>query len=477
MNNLSVQKTKIKIGFMGIISLLALASVFVFLLSFAPAEARTVLLPISVMSGTLCLFVYFIYKNNAGVIPVFELGVFYAGVIFLYAAYPLVSFLANGLTFTIWSDGRLLALQPAIDEIVSVAWYYTLYLSVFVITYMIFRKRQANNQPISFQPPAKGVFVVAVIFYFFINLFYFFITIFFQLSKAQSYIESYLIYRGLPLALQQAIAYIGEINFILQLLIFFYLFINYKKYKYFIFGILIFLTYATFISKGTRTPMVLIFISCVIMYHTLVKPFKTKTIIAVILFILALFLFLGMLRGGMDIKETDITSTVFAGNEFEAVFANAIDIFRMKMSVTGSYFSPTSLYLSDILRFIPRQFLPFEKVNLSEWYVNNFYSDYAQKGGGYVFGGIAESIMGFGVFDIIWRAGLLGFIFALVHRRYIFNSKNTFWTFLFYIWITVLSYDCIRNGTFALLPRFLYGFIPSVFLINMFSAVLRRRGK
>jgi len=107
---------------------------------------------------------------------------------------------------------------------------------------------------------------------------------------------------------------------------------------------------------------------------------------------------------------------------------------------------------------------PIHKLDPSNWYVQTFYPDYADHGGGFAFGAIAESLAGLGWIDVIWRGALIGWIFGRI-RKYFAMSAATFWRYLFYLWVTVFCYQTFRVTTLVLLPRAIYLFaLPAIIL-------------
>ena len=59
--------------------------------------------------------------------------------------------------------------------------------------------------------------------------------------------------------------------------------------------------------------------------------------------------------------------------------------------------------------FIPSQFLPFEKLSLSQWYLKVI--DQHGRGVGFMFGVISQGVVGGGWFELAVRAAITGAIF------------------------------------------------------------------
>ena len=135
---------------------------------------------------------------------------------------------------------------------------------------------------------------------------------------------------------------------------------------------------------------------------------------------------------------------------------------------------PLAFYASDILAVVPQQLLPFAKLNPGSWYVEAYYPRFAEIGGAFAFGTVAESIVGWGWIDLIMRGAVLGAGLALMHRYFV-NRAGSFWTFILYTWLTVQAYQLFRGSTFYLLPMFLYRFLPVVVALKILAPLGERQ--
>src|SRR5262249_13224590 len=151
--------------------------------------------------------------------------------------------------------------------------------------------------------------------------------------------------------------------------------------------------------------------------------------------LLFLFLVLGVLRsyGG----ELGATKVFRYSSEFESLFGNAFDIWRLKKTgIIGSL--PATFYLSDFLALIPQQLLTIQKISPSVWYLNTFYPDLAASGVGLAFGSVSESLVGLGWPDLIVRGAVLGLLFGRIHALFT-RRPGSFWVLAGYIWTCVLA--------------------------------------
>lgn len=444
----------------------------IFFICVTTASNIHILIPLMVILGTFGLFIHMLQKKEHGVIPFFELGVFYFFVVLIYSLYPIITYLINGMQFPASGGLRLFQAQPTPQKVSIIAWYYAIYLGSYGVTYLLFRGRLTQREN-TFQKPDKAIIIVIISSYLLIKVFFIFLKIYYDLPYVESYTESYLVYQELPLLLRQMTNHFGGIILTLQLLLLIALIKDYHKYRFVIFGWLAFEILIALINLGSRTHLVILLLSFMIGYNHAVKPLKFIYFVIGGQCILLLFLLLGLLRTGLSIVGLDLIFNLFSyDNEFVCLFGNAYDMFQLKITGATSNLSFREVYLADVFRLFPQQFLPFEKIDFAKWYVNTFYPSYAEKGGGLAFGAIAESIIGCGWIDLIWRGGILGIIFAKLHRHYAL-SKKTFWLLSFYLWITVMSYQSFRSTTFMLAYKSFYQFLLPVIFIKVVATILR----
>jgi hypothetical protein len=291
------------------------------------------------------------------------------------------------------------------------------------------------------------------------------------LGQSDSYEESYLMYRGLPLVLQQVLNHLNGMIFTLEILIMLLLVRNFHQYKRWILGWVCFQIASLFVTGvGSRTELLVILMAFGVSYHYWVRPIKMRVALIVGTVGLLLFMSLGIVRGLRELNTDNGINPLGYANEFEIVLGNAYDISHIRTGGEAKDIFP-QFYLSDFFNLVPQQFLPFKKIDLAYWYVNGFYPDFAEGGGGLAFGAIPESMLGLGWVDAIWRGALVGVVFAWLYRR-VLNGKQSIWSVGFYTWVLVFSYQCFRGTTFLLVPRAFYQFLSVVVWAKILLCIL-----
>ncbi len=150
-------------------------------------------------------------------------------------------------------------------------------------------------------------------------------------------------------------------------------------------------------------------------------------------------------------------------NEFQVVFANSCHVLHMKkFNQLGEV--PTTIFYSDVLRGIPQQFLPFKKVDISDWYLERL--NLHGEGTGLMFGSVTQAILGWDWIELVLRGGLLGFVFASIHRWYARRSSS-FWITLIYLWLCIFNYYSVRATTFYFVSVTVQRFLILIVLVKL----------
>ena len=395
-----------------------------------------------------------------------EIGPLYLMIIILYALFPLLGNLVSGGIYTELSDARMLAYGvPSPDEIGAIGWMYFAYIAAFAIAYGMAR----GSNPIhagGIRRPDTTVIVAFLIFLGATELFKLYIGIAYNL-KAATYAESYLVVRQLPLALRQINAFAVGGAFVAKLAVLLFLFLDFKRNRLWIALWLGVAVGSAFLQPNAeRGGLFLLLLSALTLYHYVVKPVSTTTLLVLGAVGFTVYVALGILRtfgSGRVISP-------FGFTDFDGIFANAFDLLKRKEA--GEVHLPLSkLYLGDVFVFVPQQFLPFEKFGAADWYMSQFYPEAWAEGGGAAFGAIAEGIIGSGWFDLILRGAFVGLLFAGVQRYA--AQRTSFWTLLFYAWVVVYAYQCFRASTTVLLNFVVFRFLPPVLIVGMLAGLLQ----
>jgi oligosaccharide repeat unit polymerase len=443
------------------------ASLAILFVVLADARNVAVMAPLFTGLSIATAFYWMLWARRHPNVPWFEPGAVYVAVVTLYMAYPLAGYLAIGQAYTPLNDSRLFALQPGPGEVGRLGWLHVGHLAGFVLAYALVRGRLRLSQP-AVRRPGLPLFVAIALVYVSIEAFALVVGLFFQASSG-SYAESYLAARQLPLIVGQLMNHLTGMKYVLALMLLAALFSRYPKSRPIILAWIAVAAVISIARLGSRTELVLLMMAAAMMYHHCVRPLPARLMVIVAALGLAGFTGFGLIRGGLHGSAPTWNPFVYA-SEFETLLANALHLARVQEGIGPL---PAAFYFADLAALVPQQLAPFAKVDRADWYVSTFFPEYFAIGGGLAFGTISEAVLTGGWPSAVLRGIALGVLLALIHRFYA-RQTDRFWVFVFYVYVTTLSYQLFRNGTFALLVLLLYRFLPAVLIVSVLAAAIRR---
>lgn len=429
-----------------------------------------VVAPLTATLASALLFILLLARRRRGDLVWFEIGLVYVGVVTLFAVYPLVGFLLLGQTYTPFNDSRLQQISPDAALMGRIGWLYVAHLMAFVVCYLAGRGRLPLDVP---RPrlPSVSVGAAALVFYLAISGFSIVLGWFYDTS-AESYIESYLVSRRLPLFVAQVLGHLNGAQYPLSIALLALLFSRYPRSRSILIAWVVVTGALTAMRLGNRTEFVLFAFAVAVTYHCLVRRISVRLTSLGAIAGLAGFIAFGIIRSGIVGAggQPWYASPFSTSSEFEVLFANAVHLDRTLASGIDLRL-PAAFYLGDLTALVPQQFAPYTKFDPAAWYVNTFFPEYAAAGGGLAFGLIAESVLTGGWISAMGRGAILGLLFAAVHRLYVRHAAR-FWMFVFYVWLTTLSYQAFRASTLYLLVPFVYRFLVAMILVKITAALL-----
>ena len=443
----------------------------------AGSEQLYVLIPILGIADTAVFFWSELYKYEH-TFPLLDIGSIYMAAFLVYTLLPFVGFLLSGMTYTPLSAIQLFVLAPTPEQFGIFALRYFVFIFCFAFFYLKVR-RAPQNKVESFIRPDRSVILGFIVLFTLLSAFYLVLKLFFNIDFNTAYDEnmytSYEAYKSLPLFAGQVVTHLNFIFFTVKIGLMVILLTHWEKKsgRLIVVAWLGFIVIGYFFKMGARTEIVLLLMAFVLLYDRFVKPIKRAYLFPAGGALLVTFILIGYMRGGgKDLKSNldnleRVTSSDYSlfssADEFQAIFAGAYDLHNMKENGLIKDV-PWQLHINELLLVLPRQFLPFEKIDPQAWYLDS--TEFPQ--GYFMYGPISQAELGLGWIELALRGGLLGFIYAKLHRYYVGN-KNSFWVTLFYLFLTIMSYYSIRSSTFYLIVPAIYHFIPTYLIITCIS--------
>jgi hypothetical protein len=435
-------------------------------LCFASADVRVVLGPAVFAAGCALLYLTVQIKRE-GHLPIFEAATFFVIATAIYTIVPLLQFVLGGLQCGPWGDNRLYQWDPTPREFGHFAWRHAVLLFTFVAVYLPARGRRLwpARTPARPMRTTTTVIVISIIG---ISLFFIALRLYAGPGASVYHGGTAATLRPVPLFVQQIANVLQMVGLTLKQCLVILLLLNWNRRLYRV-TLAVWLTWelgSTVFALESRAATVLLLLTVVVGYHQLVRPLRVRTAFTVGTAVLIGFLLFGLFRDlGTQNMQQDPHGIWGAATEFQILYGTAYDIHMRR--VTGTLPPvPWQIYYSDFYRLIPSQLLPFYKWDPTDWYVDIL--GLTGSGQGFMFGVIAQSVVGFGYAELIVRAVILALFYAFAHRVYRRYSRS-FWTTIGYLFILTWAYYAFRSTSLDILYRLVYYFLPTWFMVRVLT--------
>lgn len=432
------------------------------LLAAAPGPEAGILMPMAATVAIGCAFLAAVVTRGGGRYAALELGPVYAAVVGLYTLYPLLGFLVNGMRYGDLNDNRLFSIQPTPRDVAGIAWLYVAHLGSFAAAYAMARGR-TREAGLGRRYVSRFALVALAGLWLVIQLYFFGLQRHYD-WHFETNLDRYVAMANLPLLVAQVTGHLGALQFTVEVALLVFLFMYSRRALFLVVPWLCVVAATTLLQHQSRTELVLLTLAAVICFHLEVRPLSGTFLAGVAAVALVGFLMLGATRDDYATLDVKPIRRLFIANEFESLLGNACDLRdRVRSGEVRSL--PPTFFLSDLLALVPQQLISVAKESPAVWYMRSFFPEDAERGVGFCFGTISESVVGGGMPDALARGAVLGLIFGSIHR-FVTKRRPGPWWFVFYVWLTVMAYNSFRMTTFSLLLRAVYDFLPIVLSVK-----------
>jgi hypothetical protein len=410
-------------------------------------------------------------------VPVFESGTLWVAATVVYASFPFLGFIVAGMKWTADMDNRLQQYPFVTSEIVWFAWQYTLYLAAFVVAYLAVRRRARVPSRV-FERIRPNTAVALVVGFLALSAFKWILYLVYGVRLDTSHDSAEIVdmiarISRIPLPVWQVSSHLLDAILLGQMGIVILLLTQWRRRPWVRVVIVLWLLVEiaqVAVRETGRAWFVLLLFCVVLLYHRLVQPFSLKKVAVGSALFLSGFIVLGVLRlhGGSLNPRTAFTTM----NEFQALFGTAFDLYQRKHLGTLGHV-PWQVYAVDLYLEIPRQLLPFEKIDPAIWYLDVL--GVRDQGYGFMFGVMAQAMLGLGWIELILRGAVLGILYGLLHRWYVRRAARL-WPTMLYVFVSIWSFYTFRATTFWCLHFVVYQFIPFFLMIKFVEVALERGG-
>jgi oligosaccharide repeat unit polymerase len=427
---------------------------------------------IIIWSTVFYLYRYSLRKDESA--PIDDIGVFWTATLALYTTLPVFSWILQGYTYISPLNPRLVEYQPSIQDVNYLLLITVSYSVGFVLFFSFFRRKISKLEIGSFKQINSTIVLVSLGILLFTKLVLLSTVFLFGIESAESYIDQYRVILEAPLFVRQILKYLLAFQSLAIIIILISIFQNWKKRKiYFIFFLLF--TLFSFDPEGGRASIATTILALLFLWHVLMNKIASRIWISISIIGLILFLVLGLFRGVENLADYNFTGEDNPGvGEFDAIWSNAVHLNAEKKMRNINL--PFTVRYGEFWEFVPSQILPFNKTSFSIWYLDTYYSEYKELGGGWAFGALSQAVIGFGPIEGFVRGGVLGALYGFLMFWYR-KSKHLWWSLPFYLTIYLFSFMSIRDTTFTQLSTIIQNTLPSLCIIFILSISIKNNRK
>ena len=419
-----------------------------------------------ILSILASLAIYKLAKTRISAVPVDDVAVFTVLCIGLYTLLPVISWLAQGGQYII-PVGRLYAMQPTISEVFELTLLGVGPIFGILVVYSFRRTTLAklNVKPLptyNWWISKKLLFIcVAIVISSYV--FQSAIKFSFGMSNAESYTDTYAQYASLPGGVGQLLQLTGTALSLSMLVVITAIMMRWNtggKRWFIIMTVFVLLSFEVGFS---RTQLFYFILLTFLLYHMFVQPVTSLgKAFLFFSFVFVSFLLLGIRGDGL------VSFAALPLGEFDTLWGNGVHLLRERDG--GSLNVPLAVFLNEVFNFIPSQFLPYEKTDMANWYLDSYYPEFKDKGGGLMFGSISRAIVGFGLAESFLRGVILGLLSIQLKKN--LHKYHSCWSLIIFLLIYMQSYNFVRLGNFSSITGLLGLTLFVVLAIRFLNRVL-----
>lgn len=442
------------------------------LMAMTDSKLGGVLAPLLAACAISTLFWRALTLRDQG-LPIFDVGAFFMLAIAAYAVLPLAGYALSGMQLSSLSAGRLYGLNPEPEQFAEVGWMYVMLMTTFALGYLAWRRQTlVGNEPVA---TSRTTAIVVIVLWLLLHG----VVIFFRVALGVNFSVAYddslyaaaASYAQLPLLARQLFHNAYGVLIILNVAIIVVLVAHWKsklgRNVLFVWVAASCVDYL--LNPGGRFALLSMLIAFAMAFHRFVRPIKISQLVFAGALLFLAFMAAGFARGGRSLLEQgQVMFDLLEGYQYAFTVSDEFQIsygsvLEFKQNLRHGVLDPIpwQIYASDLLMPIPQQILPFEKLDPVDWYSRvTGNPDY------FSFGVLAQSVLGFGWAELALRGLLFGIALGIVHNWWA-RKPYTLWRTVFYVWLTIVSYQAVRNTSLYLVPLVVYRFLPLLLVVHV----------
>jgi len=390
-----------------------------------------------------------------------EIGFIYMSLCFVYTVLPSITFFIGNLS----DNDQLALLLPSNKEITNHMWRHVLFMFAFVLGYLLSRGNSkvpdANFNSTTVKRDLIISFLIILTTVCIVSLLLF-------SGPVNSYYDHYTRYDHLPWLVRKFVSSLIRLNQGFYTILLFFLFLNFKRYKFLILVVLIAIcVHEISYSFGSRIQSLIVLLIALFLYNIFVSKISIKKGAIVGLSLAAMFSILELAReSGMDInnlKESVSSNGVKSASEFGSVFFPGFHLYseRAKGNLPPVEWP---MFFNDFISIVT--FGDFGLWNPMGWYAKNYYPDSTVAP--FTLGPIADSAIWGGETDLFFRGLLNGLLFAWL-VKWLIKNITTWWIVCIYTYCYATSILTLKYSVFYHLTPIFKTLIPTILIVSFFN--------
>jgi hypothetical protein len=431
----------------------------------------TTVLALIVLIWSVAAAVYYLGVVRDGKAPADDLGFWWLTILALYVTLPPLSWWLQGGEYTPLTS-RLYSISPTNADVTYLLLIGAAYATSFACVYWPIRRRANAASTARIAPIVSGqmwsaaiIVGITVVAGAIVSLY---------TERADSYTDYYRVIADMPLVLRQFLKVIGSMGSVATLVLLIAILQRWPRHRWPLF-LYVGTVLIAFDPSGSRAGVAIRMFALAVAWHVVVRPIPTRNWAIGGTMGLLLFLAFGLLRGvqaAAELGGAELTGLGLA--EFDGVWANALELRR---AAEGQNLAvPFAAQYGEFWAFLPSQLLPFEKGDLSIWFLDTFWPTYKERGGGLAFGALSQAVIGGGVTEAAVRGAMLGGVAGALFRWHR-SGDPRWWGFPVYLYLVVEVVQSVRDTTFRQLSDTVQLVLPSLVFIGIVGAVLSIVGR
>ncbi|WP_316811427.1 hypothetical protein [Pedobacter heparinus] len=394
-----------------------------------------------------------------------EIGFLYLGLLLVYTLFPAFAFIAAQD-----SSDPLSRLLPSPPDLSIHLWRHVLFFTAIGLGYILWRGTSRISSDIIKKNNSRNDLVI---FFLFILIGVCLLSTLLLSAPVASYYDHYTRYDHLPWIVRKFVSLCVRFNQGFYSLLLLFLFLDYKKYKFFIpIVVVVICTYEIVYSFGSRIQALIILLESFCLYNFLIKKVTLRKGLIVGISLAALFSvveFVRQLGSVSDLKDSVSSDGIKSASEFGAVYYPGFHLYAER-NANSLPSVEWEMFFNDFISIVT--FGDFERWNPMAWYAKNYFPESTIAP--FTLGPIADSAIWGGEIDLFFRGLINGMFFAFIMKWFIKRSSK-WWSVIIYVYCYATCILTLKYTIFYHLTPLVKTILPVILIVLLIRRSIEKK--